>query len=79
MAGNTTGSEWIYSYSKALRMRFKFRKTEAGIEVMTEDRVIYSADEVRELDRIGGITPEIHATKKAFGGTVLGEESQNEN
>lgn len=62
-------TDWIYYYSKTLEMRYKWN-TKTG-EVMTEDRVIYTKE---ELDRLEGseITKEVHELKKLFRGEIVG-------
>ena len=63
-------SPWTYYHSVALGMRYAVRKTGTGPEVMTEDRIRYSPEEVRLIAQVGEITPQLHAAKKVFRGQV---------
>ena len=62
---------WQYQRSEPLNMDYAIRTTPAGPEVMTEDRVKYSPDEIRMLSAIGGISPEIHQVKRVFSGRII--------
>ncbi len=63
---------WIYDYSKPLDMEYAWRKTSEGIEIMTNDRIHYSPDEIRIISQTTGeITPEIHMAKRIFKGVVV--------
>ena len=64
--------DWVYDYSSSLKLPYAWRKTDAGIEIMTEDKVRYTAKEVKIIsDTIGEITPEVHLVKKVFKGEII--------
>ena len=63
---------WTYAYSDALSMRYAYRDTPQGPEVMTEDKTRYSASEVKVLADAGeSISLAIHLVKRAFNGEVV--------
>jgi len=64
-------SGWTYETSEALGMKFAHRVSAGGIEVMTEDKVRYSPQEVLILRRIGGISKPVHLVKKVFEGKII--------
>lgn len=56
-------------YSKILGMEYSYN-AEKQI-VMTQDRIVYTLEEVREIERTSGtITKEIHNSKKVFNGSI---------
>lgn len=60
---------WTYAHNAALNMRYAYRQTPGGLEIMTEDKTRYTPEEVRILagaDGRGQITPEIHRVKRVF-------------
>jgi len=59
---------WTYYFSKALNMEFAHNSITG--EVMTEDKVLYSAKEI-EILRGKPISPGIHLLKKIFNGEVV--------
>ena len=64
--------DWVYDYSSSLKLPYAWRKTPQGIEIMTEDKVRYTAKEVKIIsDTIGEITQGIHLIKKVFKGTII--------
>ena len=68
----TNKKGWIYDYSASLKLPYAWRKTPQGIEIMTEDKVRYTANEVKIISKtIGEITPEIHMVKKIMKGTIV--------
>lgn len=70
---------WTYQYSEALGMKFAFQETDAGVEVMTEDKTWYSPEEVSIIAKTQGeITPEIHRVKRIFGGLIVDPKALNE-
>lgn len=70
---------WTYQHSDALKMKFAFRETDAGVEVMTEDKTRYSPEEVSVIAKtLGEITPEIHRVKRIFGGLVVDPKTLDE-
>lgn len=66
-----TKGNWIYYYSNALKMKYAYNQKTG--EVMTEDQVIYTKD---EIDALAGkqITLALHNLKKAFDGKVVNHE-----
>ena len=63
---------WVFDYSSSLKLPYAWRKTPQGIEIMTEDKVRYSAKEVKIIsDTIGEITPQIHTIKRIMGGVIV--------
>lgn len=62
---------WIYYFSKALNMKYAYNK-ETG-EVVTEDKVKYTKEEIDTL-KGGPITPDIHNLKKIFNGEVVNKD-----
>ena len=63
---------WIFDYSKSLNQEYAHRKTAKGTEIMMSDKVGYSPQEVRVLNRGGvKINPEIHTIKRIFGGEIV--------
>jgi len=63
---------WTHSHSDALSMRFAHRQTPLGPEVMTEDKVRYSATEVKILSLAGAeICLGAHLVKKVFDGVIV--------
>lgn len=65
---------WSYFHSAVLGMRYAVRSTASGSEVMTEDKIHYSPEEVRLISEVGEITPQLHAAKKIFRGHIVGVE-----
>jgi hypothetical protein len=63
--------DWTYEYSAALGMKYAYRDTPEGMEVMTEDRTRYSPREVALLQQAGGITAAVHRVKKVFEGRIV--------
>jgi hypothetical protein len=64
-------SDWLYS--RSLEMKFRMRQTDKGIRVQTEDRVVYSEDEITILLLQKALTKEIHNIKKTLGGEITEE------
>jgi hypothetical protein len=65
-------SSWTYDYSNALSMRYAYRMTPLGPEVMTEDKTSYTPAEVKILSMAGvEISPEMHAVKRVFRGLIV--------
>jgi hypothetical protein len=60
--------DWLYYYSNALKMKYAYNQRTG--EVMTEDKVMYTKD---EIDALKGqqITLALHNLKKAFDGKVI--------
>ncbi len=70
MSNNAPG--WTYDYSNALSMRYAYRQTPLGIEVITEDRTRYTAQEVKIMAKAGiEITPGVHSVKRVFQGEIV--------
>ena len=66
---------WVFDYSSSLKFPYAWRKTPQGIEIMTEDKVRYTAKEVKIIsDTIGEITPQIHTIKRIMGGEIVESE-----
>lgn len=60
---------WTYAHSKALNMRYAYRQTPGGLEIMTEDKTRYTPEEVRILagpDGSGQIDMATHMVKRVF-------------
>ena len=55
-------------YSEAIEM--KYSVSDDG-RVATEDKTVYTKEEVEILKDIGGIDKTIHLTKKVFDGTII--------
>jgi hypothetical protein len=68
----TNASSWTYDYSDALSMRYAYRQTPLGIEVITEDKTRYTAQEVKIMAKAGiEITPGMHSVKRVFQGEIV--------
>jgi hypothetical protein len=63
--------DWTYDDSPALGMKYAYRDTPEGLEVMCEDKTRYSPREVALLQKAGGITAAVHVVKKAFQGRIV--------
>jgi len=71
-------AEWSYDYSASLKQKYAFRKTDTGIEIMTEDKVRYNAKELKIISKtIGEITPEVHIAKRIFNGEIVENNENN--
>ena len=69
---NNTAPGWTYYDSEALGMRYAVRETPLGPEVMTSDKVRYSASEIKVLNAGGlSVGKEIHNVKRLFDGVVV--------
>lgn len=65
-------SPWTYAYSNALGMRYATRTTGGRLELMTEDKVRYSAAEIALLFSQGmEIDKTTHFVKKIFIGEIV--------
>jgi hypothetical protein len=63
---------WTYAYSDALGMRYATRTTGGCLELMTEDKVRYSAAEIALLSSHGTeIDKATHFVKKVFTGEIV--------
>ena len=63
---------WTYYDSESLGMRYAVRETPIGPEVMTADKVRYSASEIKVLNAGGlSVSKEIHNVKRLFDGVVV--------
>ena len=60
-------SNWEYFNSKALGMKAAYNKKTG--QVMTEDKVLYSPDELKLIQP--EISPEVHIVKRIFSGTIV--------
>lgn len=68
----TNVSSRTYDYSDALSMRYAYRQTPLGIEVITEDKTRYTAQEVKIMAKAGiEITPGLHTVKRVFQGEIV--------
>jgi hypothetical protein len=70
---------WTKYYSKVLEMKYAVN-SETG-EIMTEDKVVYSQEDLEEILKKGEITKEIHELQKLkyfFNGTLVEEFEQEE-
>ena len=65
-------SPWTYAYSDALGMRYATRNIGGVLELMTEDKVRYSAAEIALLSAQGvEIDKTTHFVKKVFEGEIV--------
>ena len=63
---------WTYAYSDALGMRYATRSIGGVLELMTEDKVRYSAAEISMLSAQGmEIDKTTHFVKKVFTGEIV--------
>lgn len=66
-------SNWLYFFSKALNMKYAYNK-QTG-EVYTEDKILYTPDEINIL-KGKEITPDLHNLKKAFNGKIINKTKE---
>ncbi len=66
-----SSADWTYYYSDALKMRYAIRPRGNGYELMTEDKVRYSWEEISAMDG-REIGPAVHAVKSLFCGEIVG-------
>jgi len=70
---------WTKYYSKVLQMKYAVN-SETGA-IMTEDKVVYSPEDLEEILKKGEITKEIHELQKLkyfFDGKLVEEFKQEE-
>lgn len=67
MAENKDGFQYFYSP----QIGQKIAVSEKTGKVYCQDKTVYSLDEVKILDKAGGITKGVHLVKKIFLGSVV--------
>jgi len=67
MAENKDGFTYIYSEE----LGQKIAMSDKTGKVYCQDKTVYSLDEVKLLEKAGGITKGVHLVKKIFAGSVV--------
>lgn len=70
MAENKDGFTYIYSEELGQKIAISDKTG----KVYCQDKTVYSLDEVRLLEKAGGITKGVHLVKKIFSGSVVAAE-----
>ena len=67
-------SGWVYSENPhpVINLNFAYKQMPQGQKVMFEDKVEYNANEIKLLNKCGGIKNKtIHDVKKIFNGEIV--------